>query len=96
MKFVIRKAIDEEWGNNNRIVSHCEDKIYLNPYTYKEALRKIGIIYKDIEQQYHRLYTRKYITIRKWDISVMLVPVSENFKGQTNWINTKNFLKYKG
>jgi hypothetical protein len=26
----------------------------------------------------------------------MLVPVSEKFKGQNNWINTKNFLKYKG
>ena len=96
MKFVIRKAVEQEWMSCHHIVSHYEDKIYLKSYTYQDALKKISIIYEDIEERYKGLYTREYITICKWNISVMLVPVSEKFKGQNNWINTKNFLKYKG
>ena len=98
MKFIIRKIIEQEWrfDDENRFVPHCEDKIYLNPYTYKEAMRKISAIYADIENQYDRLSNFEDITICKWDIRVMLIPVSEDFKGKTNWINTKNFLKYKG
>lgn len=97
MKFVIRKIIEQEWRidyqkHNN---SYCEDKIYLNPYTYKKALRKISTIYDNIEQEYNRLNNFEDVTIYKWDIRVMLVPVSEDFKGKTNWINTENFLKYK-
>jgi hypothetical protein len=98
MKFVIRKVIEQEWKNDDQEhnVSHCEDKIYLNPYTYKEAMRKISAIYSDIEYYYDRLNNFEDTTICKWDIRIMLIPVTENFKGQTNWINTKNFLKYKG
>ena len=96
MKFVIRKAVEQEWISCHHKVLHCEDKIYLKPYTYQDALKKISIIYEDIEERYNGLYTRKYITICKWNINVMLVPISEKFKGQNNWINTENFLKYKG
>jgi len=92
MKFVIRKIIEREWGYDNYKRSHYEDKIYLNPYTYKDALRKISMIYDDMGRMYNTFSS----TIYKWNIITMLVPVSDNFKSQTNWINTKSFLKYKG
>ena len=98
MKFVIRKIIAQAWkiDYEKQAVLRYEDKIYLNPYTYKEALRKISVIYDNIEQEYNRLNNFEDVTIYKWDIKIMLVPVSEDFKGKTNWINTENFLKYKG
>ena len=98
MKFVIRKIIEREWkfDDQEQNLLCCEDKIYLDSYTYKEALIKISTIYEDIERRYNILNNCEGVTICKWDIRVMLVPVSEDFKGKTNWINTENFLKYKG
>lgn len=95
MKFVIRKVIVQEWKFDNHNFSHYEDKIYLNSYTYKEALRKISMICDYIEQQYNDVNACEYVTIHKWNVTTMLIPVSEKFKGQNNWINTENFSKYK-